>query len=596
MIQHSDRTPGVCVMPAPGVAAPRAVLDVVEAGSATDEWRLVAAADAVLVIRVLSTDRVCLESSPAGAAGGPRLEVPASSCTVDLLRCWLAAAAQQRALGAELADERARVDFLHEAAELGFWDMDVAANRTRRNARHDQLFGYDQMLPSWGYDDFLAHIHPDDRARVHEAYQAALGGNGIYNVEFRTTWADGTEHWLWSRGRFILDDEGKPLRAAGVMSFITARKHAEEQLRRLDREDLVGRFAAGVAHDFNNLLSVILGGVEFLLERTSLDVEARNELEQVGSATKRSAALVRELLTLSRQDMVRLQPLDLSLLLGDLEAPLRHLVGPTVTVRVVRPAESLIVRGDTRQLEQVLLNLAANARDAMPAGGTLDVVLELATGGDVRLSMTDSGVGMNEQTLAHCLEPFFTTKPRGRGTGLGLASVHGVVMQMGGTLAVRSQLGAGTTMEILVPRSALVAIATSVDAGDSAIRGDGRRVLLVDDDDGVRHVARRALTSAGYDVIDAASGEDAVRAAIDLASVDVLVTDLVMPTMNGRAVAEAVQTRHPGVRVLLISGYSDDEIARLGVESGKYELLGKPFSPSELVRRVGQLLGDARAA
>jgi len=516
--------------------------------------------------------------------------------TLEDLAAAAMAEIELRATTLALRGEVERYEFLVDAADLGDWDMDVRQNRTRRSLKHDALFGYSEMLPSWGYDDFLAHIHPEDRDRVHTAYQRALAGEGDYNVEMRTIWPDGTLHWLWSRGRFVLDDAGSPVRAAGLMADITDRKLSEERIAQLDREDTVGRLAAGLAHDFNNQLTVILGTADCMDLDPNLSVEQRDDLAQIHGSCERSARMVRELLALSRNEVRRQEPVNLAGFLREEAHTVAHLVGERVRCQFHIPDGEFAVLGDASQIEQVLLNLVTNARDAMPDGGTVMVTLEPDGATDVVLRVGDTGIGMDDVTLQRCFETFYTTKPRGVGTGLGLASVRRIVMQMGGEVTVTSAVGSGTTFTLRFPLYlAADGLERSIGPGnlaETAARG-ARRVLLVDDNAMVRQVITRVLRQNGHTVVDESSGESAVARDIAAGPFDLLITDLVMPTMSGRALADAVLARHPSTCVLLISGYSDDEVARYGIERGTYAFLAKPFSPAELQAAVATLVISA---
>jgi len=430
---------------------------------------------------------------------------------------------------------------------------------------------------------------------VHAAYQRALAGEGDYNVELRTIWPDGTLHWLWSRGRFVLDSSGVPLRAAGLMAEITERKLADARILQLDREDTVGRLAAGLAHDFNNQLTVILGTADCMALEPTLSAEQRDDLAQIHGSCERSARMVRELLTLSRNEVRSREPVNLAGFLREEAHTVEHLVGERVQCRFVIPEGEFAVVGEVSQIEQMLLNLVANARDAMPAGGTVTVTLEPDGVSDVVLRVADTGSGMDDVTLLRCFETFYTTKPRGMGTGLGLASVRRIVTQMGGEIAVASILGAGTTFTLrfplhLVADKPVRTIRTS-SVEETVARGI-LRVLLVDDNAMVRQVVSRVLRQNGHTVVDVASGEGAVERDIATGPFDLLITDLVMPTMSGRALADAVLARHPETRVLLISGYSDDEVARYGIERGRFAFLAKPFTPAQLQAAVDTLVAD----
>jgi len=548
-------------------------------------------------------DAIWVIESPSGSPGtddrGGAIALFAHELTLPLLRVAVQQAATIRELRATAQAELDRYQFLVDAADLADWELDVRRNLTRRSLRHDKLFGYEEMLPSWGYDDFLAHIHPEDRDRVHAAYQRALTGDGDYNVELRTIWPDGTVHWLWSRGRFVLDARGSPVRAAGVMADITERKLADERFMQLDREDTVGRLAAGLAHDFNNQLTVILGTVDCMALSPGLSVEQSEDLTQIRGSCERSARMIRELLALSRNEVCRRESISLAALLRSNAHTVEHLVGETVQCRYSVPDGEFDVFGVASQIEQVLLNLVTNARDATQGGGTLTITLEPRGTTDVILRVEDTGFGMDDVTLQHCFDTFFTTKPRGKGTGLGLASVRRIVMQMAGDITIASTLGVGTTFELRFPanRSGVEATrAVTASGTDGKTSLAALRVMVVDDNAMVRHVVARVMREAGNAVIEEGSGESAVARDIAAGPFDLLITDLVMPTMNGRALADAVLARHPTTRVLLISGYSDDEVARYGLERGKYAFLAKPFTSAQLQAAVDELVVAASGA
>ena len=553
-------------------------------------------------IDATANDTIWIVDAPAASGEGvpgDGVVLFAAELTLPLLRIAVQQAATISALRTQVREETDRYEFLVDVADLGDWDLDVRKNRTRRSAKHDALFGYTEKLPSWGYDDFLAHIHPEDRDRVHAAYQRALAGDGDYNVELRTIWADGTLHWLSSRGRFVLDASGVPLRAAGVMADITERKLADERILQLDREDTVGRLAASLAHDFNNQLTVILGTADCIALSPDLSMEQRDDLAQIHGSCERSARMVRELLSLSRNEVRRREPIRLAAFLREGVHTMEHLVGERVHCRVMIPDGEFVVLGEAPQLEQVLLNLVANARDAMPGGGTVTITLEADGASDVVLRVTDTGIGMDSVTLQRCFETFFTTKPRGMGTGLGLASVRRIVTQMDGEIRVTSGVGAGTTFALRFPlHGAADASTRGIGASrtEAATAHGALRILLVDDNAMVRQVVARVLRQNGHSVIDEASGEAAVARDVASGPFDLLITDLVMPTMSGRALADAVLGRHPTTRILLISGYSDDEVARYGLERGTYAFLAKPFTPAELDAAVDALITSTSGA
>jgi PAS domain S-box-containing protein len=387
---------------------------------------------------------------------------------------------------------------------------------------------------------------------------------------------------------------------AGVVRDITARKRLEEQYRQAQKMEAIGQLAGGVAHDFNNLLTVINGYTDLLLLDPAAADPGRDMLTAVRDAGERAAALTSQLLAFSRKAIVAPKAFDLRDLLAQSERLLRRLIGEDVRLAVVAPPAACRVFADPNQIDQVVMNLAVNARDAMPQGGRLTLACRPVTDPDgdpapppgryVELSVADTGTGMPAEVRAHIFEPFFTTKEAGKGTGLGLATVYGIVRQAGGQVTLESEVGRGTTFRVLLPEAA----DRAADGGPAAVAAAGRgteTVLLVEDDDGVRELSRVALESQGYAVLAAAGGREALAALAGRpGGADLLVTDVVMPGMSGRELADAVRATAPGVRVLYVSGYTDDAIVRHGVREGADAFLQKPFTPLGLVRKVRAVL------
>jgi len=392
---------------------------------------------------------------------------------------------------------------------------------------------------------------------------------------------------------------------------VTEQRHLEDQLRQSQKIEAVGQLAGGIAHDFNNLLTVIKGNVELALHQLPNGVPLRNDLEQVAHAASRAALLTRQLLAFSRKQVLTPAVLDLNEVVADAERMLRRVIGEDITfITQLAPAVARVT-ADRGQIEQVLVNLVVNARDAMPTGGVLavgtaDVCLSPADaakrgippGAYVTICVRDTGVGMDEATRTRIFEPFFTTKPVGRGTGLGLATVHGVVHQSGGFVAVDSEPGVGSTFTVFLPRTALMEPSGVLPAPGGIERGS-ETILLVEDEDEVRAVARRVLVEAGYTVLEAANAADAVEV-FDRSprSIAMLVSDVVMPGLNGHELSQMLRLRAPRLRTLFVSGYSFDARGD-GNESLDFDdegFLPKPYDPAELARRVRSLLDAAPAS
>ena len=395
-----------------------------------------------------------------------------------------------------------------------------------------------------------------------------------------------------------------------------ARDLLESRLHQSHRLESLGQLAGGVAHDFNNLLAAILNYVGFVSDEISKEIDLRpasttgrltavlRDVGQIGAAAERAAGLTHQLLAFARREVRNLEVLDLNGIVAEVETLLRRTIGEHVLLTTDGASDLKAVRADRGQIEQILLNLAVNARDAMPNGGTLSVATEnftvydayatlhpvIEAGSYVRLTVTDTGDGMDRETLDHAFEPFFSTKPKDKGTGLGLATVYGIVSQTGGMIELRSEVGEGTTVTILLP--SVTAVAT-LNASPQIVRTHraGETILVVEDEELVRDVASRILTQHGYHVLVAASGSDAL-ALLDAHAgvIDLLLTDVVMPGVTGREVAERMAEARPDIRVLYMSGYPDSVIAARGVIEQGINLLSKPFKAADLVEHVRAVL------
>jgi PAS domain S-box-containing protein len=422
------------------------------------------------------------------------------------------------------------------------------------------------------------------------------------------------EYFHRSSGRWMeLHAYATPTGVAVFFRDVTDERRAQQQLTEAQRMDAVGKLAGGVAHEVNNQMTVVLGAASFLLRRPDLPVWAREELGHVREAASRSAAVTSQLLAFGRRQMLRPEPLDLNHVIGEMQTILARAVGPAVEVVTVLSAEPASVLADKGQVIQALLNLAFNARDAMPEGGTLrietapaqlrrgnhaDNGAEAPPGDYVCLSVKDSGTGMDPATLRRVFEPFFTTKPVGQGTGLGLSTVYGIVRQSGGYISAESTPGSGATFTIHLPRAtaARAVLPASRPSGSHAAASAVRRgtALVVEDEPSVRDMVARVLIDQGYDVLQAANGVEALEA-VDRLGTDgelrLVVTDLAMPVMGGRELARRLaEGRAEPVPLLFISGYTDDELVRQNLLEQGQQFLPKPFSPDTLAARVRRLV------
>jgi signal transduction histidine kinase/CheY-like chemotaxis protein len=404
----------------------------------------------------------------------------------------------------------------------------------------------------------------------------------------------------------IADPEGLVLGSMAIFVDITERKQLEEQLRQAVKMEGIGRLAGGIAHDFNNLLTVIGGRSYLLLSKLPADHAMRRDLLLIQQTGERAAALTRQLLAFSRKQTLTPAVLDLNDVVSGMKALLERVLGEDVALIMDLDPAPGHVTADPGQLEQVVLNMAVNARDAMPQGGQLTLATRhldvdeeyarhkvgLVPGPYEVLSISDTGVGMDAATIAHIFEPFFTTKAVGRGTGLGLATAYGIIKQSEGHISVSSEPGNGTTFRIYLPRTGAAESASAVVEETAARRGT-EVILLAEDDVNLRALSRDILESEGYTVLESRDTEDALRiAAQPDTAIHLLLTDVVMPHMSGRALADAVKGLRPQVKVLYMSGYTDDAIVHHGVLDPGTAFLQKPFTPAALARKVRETLDN----
>lgn len=443
-----------------------------------------------------------------------------------------------------------------------------------------------------------------DRTAV-EQLRAALRTGQPCTIELLNYRKDGSTFWNELSISPVRDAADKLTHWVGVQTDVTARRHLEDQFRQVQKMEAVGQLAGGVAHDFNNLLTIINGYSDMLLHTLPEGDANRELITEIHRAGERSAGLTRQLLAFSRQQVLAPRTLDLNAVVVDTDKMLRRLIGEDVQLASTLDPSLGAVRADPGQVEQVLMNLAVNARDAMPRGGHLTIETrnveldegyarhqpDAQAGAHVLLAMTDTGSGIPPEVLARVFEPFYTTKGPGKGTGLGLSTVYGIIKQSGGHVTVYSELGIGTTFRIYLPRVDKVVDGSRARFELPTIPTGTETVLLVEDDDGVRSLTRHMLTNFGYTVLAAANGDEAERvASTHNGPIHLLITDVVMPGAGGRIVAERLAARHPGVRVLFVSGYTDDAVVRHGILEEKIHFLPKPFSPNALGAKIREVL------
>jgi two-component system cell cycle sensor histidine kinase/response regulator CckA len=458
---------------------------------------------------------------------------------------------------------------------------------------------------------FTAFVVPADVPGTQQSLRDTLGGH-LAPAEFRCLAKDGRIRWVRSSSRPIVEgDRVTGLR--GVLSDITERKEAEARRQELEAQLLqshkmesIGRLAGGVAHDFNNCLNVIQGFAQLCLAEAGENERLADDLLQVLKASDRAALLTRQLLAFGRKQVLQPEVLDLNQALAEMEKMLRRIIGEDIELVIDLAPDLGLVKADPGQLGQVIMNLAINARDAMPNGGTLTIEttnLELdaeqaarhestAAGAFVVVAVTDTGKGMDGPTLAHIFEPFFTTKGIGKGSGLGLSMAYGIVKQSGGSIHVTSEVGRGTTFQVYLPRVLSATAATDSRPRPMPVRATGdETILVVEDEEGLRLLATTFLQAAGYTVLSAADGEQALLACERHADdIDLLLTDVVMPRVSGKLLAERLKRIKPALKILYMSGYPDQAILHQGVLEAGTQFLAKPFSEAELTRKVRTVL------
>ncbi len=494
-----------------------------------------------------------------------------------------------------------------------FWLVDPQHHRT--------IYISPSFEKTWGMpcsemyrnpDAWLAAVHPDDRDRVLRML-GSLPPAGEYDACYRIVRPDGTIRWIHDQSFPVRDESGQVYRIAGVAEDVTDQRELESQLRQMQRLEAVGQLTAGVAHDFNNVLAVVQGHADLLLLDCEPGSSAEESLRQISQAARRAGNLTRQLLAFSRKQVLQPRDLDLNEVIANMAKMLRRAAGETVQLEIVREDRPAHVHADVNMLEQVILNLTVNARDAMPKGGRLRLEtrhLDLdgttthepsggGAGAHVCLTVSDTGSGIPPEVMPHIFEPFFTTKDIGKGTGLGLATVYGIIKQHRGWIHVDSKVEQGTTIEIYLP--AATASDATFDDGHALppvqTTGAAATVLLVEDELGLRDVANRVLRRAGYEVIEASSGPAALEALRQRGrKVDLLLTDMVMPDgMTGSELAEQVIALHPGTKVILTSGYSNQlEDTSFLLENGIL-FLPKPYSPQTLCEAVRKSLSSPAA-
>jgi two-component system cell cycle sensor histidine kinase/response regulator CckA len=489
-----------------------------------------------------------------------------------------------------------------EAAGMGLWSWDAVSDTVVWDKQTCLIFGCEPGAGPATYPDYLKMIHPEDRTAVSESIAEALR-TGVYrDVEHRIARPDGTVRWLVGKGALFRSPDGALLKIVGGVVDITEQVEAgraEAQkaasLMHAHQMEMVGRLAGGLAHDFNNFLTVINGYAELLLAELVATDPRRETLERILRAGESAAELTGQLLAYGRKQVLQPIALDLNRTLTALHPLLARLAGENVDVRLELTPEGAAVEADPLRLEQVIMNLVLNARDAMPFGGTLRIgtacVERSPTQRCIRLTVADSGFGMDEETRQRVFEPFFTTKELGKGTGLGMSIVQGIVAQSGGSIEVLSQPGNGTAFMICLPEAVGVVAPEAARPEPVRSAGDNGNVMVVEDKPEVRDYAARVLMNYGYRVVKADNAPHALQLCErEGERIDLVLADVVMPGLSGPEMVARLNCLRPGIKVLYMSGYTADKIAHHGVLDPETDFIQKPFTPKQLCAKVREIL------
>jgi two-component system, cell cycle sensor histidine kinase and response regulator CckA len=539
-------------------------------------------------------------------------EVAAYQPAPNQFACIFADITERKRTEEELHDSRERLRLALSSSEMGVWRLDLRKQKRYFDDLVCRCLGIDSSRFTGTAEEFYATVHPADLDPLKAALNRTILTGSAYEVEYRSVWPDGTIHFIASRAQVSRDDSGQPHWVNGLLWDITGHKKAEEeksklaaQLQQAQKMESVGRLAGGIAHDFNNMLGVILGRAEMALEQIDPMEPVYEDLAEIQKAGKRSADLTRQLLAFARKQTVAPMALNLNETIAGMLKMLKRLIGENIEIDW-KPALNLWpVMMDPSQIDQILANLCVNARDAISGAGkiilktencTLDdeycaVQTNLVPGEYVRLTVNDNGCGMGKEILDRIFEPFFTTKKTGEGTGLGLATIYGIVKQNNGCINVYSRPGQGTTFSIYIPRYHGYPAGIPSES-DKSVKGGNETILLVEDEPAILSLAVRILEMQGYTILAAGTPSEAIHIAGEHAGgIQMLITDVVMPEMNGRELVDKLLPLHPQLKRLYMSGYTADLITQQGILEPGVNFIQKPFAAKELAAKVKEVLG-----
>ena len=522
-------------------------------------------------------------------------------------------------LNSQIEVQRQRLNTIIANIPGVVWESRIEADDSDRDFNFvsdyvEKMIGY--TVEEWLSEPnfWLQIIHPEDRAHAKLEVQAFIENEGNIVQQFRWLAKNGSVVWVETQMVLIRDENGRPFSLRCISIDVSERKiieealqKSEEQLRQSQKLESVGRLAGGIAHDFNNMLTAINGYSDLILREIGDDESLRKKVLEIKKAGERSSALTHQLLAFSRRQVLQPKLIDLNRVVTDMNQLLLRLIGEDIQLNIELDDERSCVEADPGQLSQVIMNLVVNARDAMPQGGEVTVKTQKIRfetepvaqfdpkkrGDFIRLSVIDNGTGIESKILEQIFEPFFTTKQVGVGTGLGLSTVYGIVKQSGGYIWVNSEIGVGSEFKVYLPFV----------EGERQDKKEKKRleqfpygsetVLLVEDEEMVRDLTRRILELCGYTVIEARNGIEAIKICVETdCHIDLLMTDVVMPQMNGRELSEKITELNPRIKTLFTSGYMNDRVMRHGVSDDEVNFIQKPFAPDALARKIRQMLDD----
>jgi PAS domain S-box-containing protein len=519
----------------------------------------------------------------------------------------------------EITERKRAVEALHETAQrlqlatasggLGIWDWDVQTNALAWDDRMFELYGISKKAFSQHIEAWQSALHPDDAGKTIAACQAAVRGEREYDTEFRVVHPNGVIRFIKAHGVVVRDKDGRALRMIGINRDITEQRNLEEKFRQAQKMEAIGHLAGGVAHDFNNILTAIIGYGNLLNMKLPEADPLHNYVDQILVSSEKAANLTHSLLAFSRKQVINPIPVDINEIVAGMKKILDRIIGEDIEFKVKTADHALIVKSDKGQMEQVLMNLVTNARDAMPHGGMLTITTEEAeiderfvqihqygnAGRYAVVSVMDTGVGMDNTTQDRIFEPFFTTKEVGKGTGLGLAMVYGTIKQHDGFINVYSESGTGSAFRIYLPLAEYHKQLSGKKASTAIVSGN-ETLLLVEDDTAVRKVIKTLLEELGYHVIEAIDGEHAVNLFQENRErIQLVVSDMIMPKLSGKDVYKELKKIKPDIKILFISGYTADILKQKGIENEKINFISKPLRTDALSRKIREVLDKQNA-